>query len=142
MVCLTQTSRRKLIAISRLHKAGIQHGNIISKNHFLYSPTGSVIIIDFSTASVHHCQGRMPLLTGNGPQPDQPVLCQELHRAEVMLSGKDEVPKNTMIPAIWVFMLQSLGIIFVILAITLGFALFHYSSGTDLGSTACCISTS
>ncbi|KAK0208661.1 hypothetical protein DFS33DRAFT_464000 [Desarmillaria ectypa] len=54
-------SRKIMIAISKIHQAGIAHGNVKPSSHILTTPDG-VRIIDFSNASLHECPNATPRL--------------------------------------------------------------------------------
>jgi len=73
---LGTASRQVYIATSRLHEAGVIHGNLLHGRNIIQSGIAPCII-DFSTATRHHCQHGIP----TNPYPDRAHgvrHCQEL----------------------------------------------------------------
>ncbi|KAI0077461.1 hypothetical protein K474DRAFT_1596083 [Panus rudis PR-1116 ss-1] len=83
LTCATdmEMNRKIMLAVSKLHCAGIYHGDIYDGRHLLLAPDRTVRIIDFSKARVHECTNTVPYLFNEGTG-EVSAGCQELEDME------------------------------------------------------------
>ncbi|KAK0481816.1 hypothetical protein IW261DRAFT_1607072 [Armillaria novae-zelandiae] len=69
--------RKVMVAIIKIHQAGIIHGDVRRSSHILSTPDG-VRIIDFSNAKIHECPNAQPRLMDTRYAPESGTQCNEL----------------------------------------------------------------
>ncbi|PIL31548.1 hypothetical protein GSI_06250 [Ganoderma sinense ZZ0214-1] len=73
-----ELNRQRMLSAIELHKAGIYHGRLLDKTHWVSAGDGTLRIVGFSSAHIHDCEGMTVLSkdTGGDPRPD--AVCKEL----------------------------------------------------------------
>ncbi|KAK0198755.1 hypothetical protein F5146DRAFT_1131711 [Armillaria mellea] len=69
--------RKVMVAMIKIHQAGIIHGDVRRSSHILSTPDG-VRIIDFSNAKIHECPNAKPRLMDPRYAPEPETQCNEL----------------------------------------------------------------
>ncbi|KAK0215061.1 hypothetical protein IW262DRAFT_1513983 [Armillaria fumosa] len=69
--------RKVMVAITKIHQAGIIHGDVRRSSHVLSTPDG-VRIVDFSNAKIHECPNAKPRLIDPRYAPGSEKQCNEL----------------------------------------------------------------
>ncbi|KAK0233535.1 hypothetical protein IW262DRAFT_1452063 [Armillaria fumosa] len=69
--------RKVMVAMIKIHQAGIIHGDVRRSSHILSTPD-RVRIIDFSNAKIHACPNAQPRLMDPGYAPESETQCNEL----------------------------------------------------------------
>ncbi|KAK0491775.1 hypothetical protein EDD18DRAFT_1080470 [Armillaria luteobubalina] len=71
--------RKAMVAINKIHQAGIIHGDVRRSSHMLSTPDG-VRVVDFSNAKIHECPNAKPRLMDPrfGYAPESETQCNEL----------------------------------------------------------------
>ena len=84
-----------MIAICKIHQAGVLHGGL-AKGHHIIRMGGDVRIIDFSLAVRHSCPNSTPVLTSSKGRKSGDALsaaqCQELALVERIYGFRDDRP--------------------------------------------------
>lgn len=77
-----------MIAVCKLHQAGVVHGNLMDGHHMLVLPGGTVRIVDFTTAFLQQCEGEIPSLLSEGQEKIAKRACEELYDMERTYGAK------------------------------------------------------
>ncbi|KAI0660499.1 hypothetical protein C8Q70DRAFT_1053062 [Cubamyces menziesii] len=73
-----ELNRQRMIAATRLHEAGVFHGQLLDPRHFIPMRDGTLRIVDFSMAKAHKCPGSVPLSMDPNGDPRPTESCGEL----------------------------------------------------------------
>lgn len=71
-----------MCVVSKLHEAGVIHGDLLNPRHFLAMNDGTLRIVDFSAANAHSCLGAHPLTLDTSGDARPAETCSELNRVE------------------------------------------------------------
>ncbi|TBU34483.1 hypothetical protein BD311DRAFT_650270 [Dichomitus squalens] len=75
---MQELNRQRMLAGIALHKAGVHHGELLDKSHWVPVGDGTLRIVGFSSAQTHGCAGMTVLSRNNSGDPRPKAICKEL----------------------------------------------------------------